>query len=62
MHRLPPGHYGLFKDGRLEVKPYWVPQFRPEPAPSFEALRDEFKPLMQAAVARQLDGSRPACF
>ena len=62
VHRLPPGHYAVFKDGQLTVAPYWVPRFQPESGRSFQQWQDEFKPLMQAAVARQLDGSKPACF
>ena len=62
VHRLPPGHYAVFKDGLLTVAPYWVPRFQPEPGRSFQQWQDEFKPLMQAAVAQQYDGSRAACF
>jgi len=62
VHRLPPGHYAVFKNGQLTLAPYWVPKFQPEPGRSFQQWQDEFKPLMQAAVARQLDGSKPACF
>ena len=62
VHRLPPGHYAVFKDGQLTVAPYWVPTFQPESGRSFQQWQDEFKPLMQAAVARQFDGSRAACF
>lgn len=62
VHRLPPGHFAVFKNGQLTIVPYWVPRFQPVRAPSFGQLRDEFRALMQSAVSRQLDGSRPACF
>ncbi len=62
VHRLPPGHYALFKDGQLTVAPYWTPIFTPQARPSFGDLRDEFRSLLHQAVQRQLDGSRPACF
>ncbi|WP_425257374.1 asparagine synthetase B family protein [Rubrivivax sp. RP6-9] len=62
VHRLPPGHYALFRDGRLTVAPYWTPTFAPQRRPSFDDLREEFRGLLHQAVRRQLDGSRPACF
>lgn len=62
VHRLPPGHYALFKNGQLTVAPYWTPKFSPVARPSFNALRDEFRELLRQAVRRQLDGSTPACF
>lgn len=62
VHRLPPGHYALFENGRLTVKPYWTPSFSEPRSPSFDALRDEFRQLLQEAVSKELDGSKPACF
>lgn len=62
VYRLPPGHFALFENGQLTVAPYWTPRFSEPAQPSFEALRDEFRRLLRDAVARQLDGSKPACF
>lgn len=62
VHRLAPGHCAVFRDGRLDVQPYWQPVFRPEPQPSFEPLRDEFRRLLEQAVARQLGDGKAACF
>ena len=62
VHRLPPGHYALFENGRLTVAPYWVAEFRDGEQASFDALRERFRTLLHGAVARQLDGSTPACF
>ncbi len=28
--KLPPGHYALYREGRLEVRPYWQPDFNVE--------------------------------
>ena len=61
VHRLPPGHCALFEDGRLTVAPYWQPEFS-EGGGTFEALREEFRARLDAAVARQLDGGKAACF
>ena len=62
IYRLPPGHYALFENGQLTVAPYWVPAFDEQQGASFDSLRDEFRQLLQDAVATQLDGSKPACF
>ena len=62
VHRLPPGHFAVFEGGQLRVAPYWTPRFLEPAEPSFPALRDEFRQLLHDAVARQLDGSKPACF
>jgi asparagine synthase (glutamine-hydrolysing) len=60
--RLPAGHYALFENGQLTVAPYWVPTFEEQRASSFDTLKGEFRQLLQSAVAKQLDGSKPACF
>jgi len=62
VHRLPPGHFAVFEHGSLTVAPYWRPSFHEAERPSFDVLRAEFRQLLRNAVARQLDGSRPACF
>jgi asparagine synthase (glutamine-hydrolysing) len=62
VRRLPPGHRAMFKGGELAVEPYWTPRFTGDTVGSFASLRDEFRHLLQAAVRRQLDGSKPACF
>ncbi len=63
VHRVPPGHFVLFERGVLTVAPYWVPTFSPPSGPvSFADLKAEFRSLLHAAVQRQLDGSKPACF
>jgi asparagine synthase (glutamine-hydrolysing) len=59
---LPPGHYALFQQGQLTVAPYWVPTFNEQSGASFGELKDEFRQLLQSAVATQIDGSKPACF
>ena len=62
IHRLPPGHVAVFDNGRLEVQPYWVPHFSEPASASFDELRARFLQLLQDGVARQLDGSKAACF
>ena len=60
--RLPAGHYALFENGQLTVAPYWVPAFEEQRGGTFDALKSEFNGLLRGAVAKQLDGSKPACF
>jgi len=61
--RLPPGHCAWFDRGELTVEPYRVPEFTERAATaSFDDLKAEFRQSLQDAVARQLDGSVPACF
>ncbi len=62
IYRLPPGHYAVFENGKLTVAPYWVPAFEEQHGTSFDALKDEFRQLLQDAVATQLDDRKPACF
>ncbi|WP_077559943.1 asparagine synthase C-terminal domain-containing protein [Polaromonas sp. C04] len=62
IYRLPPGHQAVMENGKLTVAPYWQPRFEEQRNPSFAALKDEFRQLLQEAVAAQLDGSKPACF
>ena len=62
VYRLPPGHCAVFKAGQLTLTPYWVPRFQEPTRASFNDLRGEFRSLLKGAVARQLDGTRPACF
>ena len=60
--RLPAGHCALFENGQLTVAPYWVPRFEEDRRPSFDDRRAEFRQLLDQAVQRCLDGSKPACF
>ncbi len=62
VYRLPPAHCALFEGGRLTVTPYWVPRFSEPGSPEFVPLAAEFRQLVRDAVAKQLDGSKPACF
>ena len=62
IYRVPPGHCVLFENGQTRVQPYWVPEFTENGMPSFEQRRQEFRELLQKAVARQLDGGKAGCF
>lgn len=62
IYRLPPGHFAVFENGKLTVAPYWTPTFEAQEDVSFDALKSEFRSLLQQAVATQLDSGKPACF
>jgi len=60
--RLPPGHTVRLDNGQARVTRSWTPHFAEQKRPSFEALKAEFRRLLQQAVAQRLDGSKPATF
>jgi asparagine synthase (glutamine-hydrolysing) len=62
IYRLPPGHSVTLENGQVKVTRHWQPVFDEVRGPSFEALKAEFRQLLQDAVATQLDGTKPATF
>lgn len=62
VHRLPPAHALWFENGQATVQPYWLPHFEEPKQADFPTLAAGFRQRVQAAVAAQLDGSKPACF
>lgn len=62
VYRLPAGHFAVYEDGRLEVQPYWTPEFSVSESIDFSSARTAFLGLVEGAVSAQLDGSKPACF
>ncbi|MCL4739874.1 MAG: asparagine synthase [Burkholderiaceae bacterium] len=62
VHRLPPAHCLWFEDGQATMQPYWLPHFEEPSQADFKTLAADFRQRIQAAVAAQLDGSKPACF
>jgi asparagine synthase (glutamine-hydrolysing) len=62
VHRLPPGHIALYQNGKLTISAYWRPEFKPDSNTHFVSARGQFRQILKDAVARQLNGSKPACF
>jgi asparagine synthase (glutamine-hydrolysing) len=62
VRRLPPAHCAERAGSEVRISPYWKPRFTHPSRPSFDSLKAEFLRLLEAAVARQLDGSKPGCF
>lgn len=62
VYRVPPGHVVCHDGGELKALRYWNPHFNPQTGAHFEAQADEFRQALRQSVARQLDGSKPACY
>jgi asparagine synthase (glutamine-hydrolysing) len=62
VYRLPAGHYGLFKNGKLTVAPWWRPRFEEDRRVPLADLKAEFRQLLRDSVAGQLDGGKVGCF
>lgn len=49
-HRLPPGHYLIYRDGEAQVRPYWEPNWLDIRPGSFAALKEQFLTLLEDSV------------
>lgn len=58
VYKLPPGHFGVFRDGRLELTQYWDLEFAPEALPESE-WRGRLQETVGTAVRRQLVSDVP---
>jgi len=57
--KLPPGHYGLWRDGRFDVRPFWTPDFNAEDPRSFEDYCQELRELLTSSVEMRLQSDVP---
>lgn len=48
--KLMPGHYLIFKDGKLTVKRYWAPTFKPDNTKTLEDWADEIHSTLKAVM------------
>ncbi len=62
VQRVPAGHCVAVGAGPARTSAYRVNEFRPNPQPSFQALKAEFRDLLRRAVAAELEAGTPACF
>jgi asparagine synthase (glutamine-hydrolysing) len=58
-HKLPPGHYLEFSNGKLDVKQYWDFNFQPSAARSEEDYVDELRALLDESVRLRLISDVP---
>jgi asparagine synthase (glutamine-hydrolysing) len=57
--KLPPGHYALWRDGRLDVRPYWQPDFNAEEDLPDEEYARQLRALLTSAVEMRLQSEVP---
>lgn len=56
LQKLLPGHYVMWKGGKVETRPYWKLKYQASQDADLEALADEFRELLRRVVARACDG------
>jgi asparagine synthase (glutamine-hydrolysing) len=57
--KLPPGHYAIYQDDRLEIRPYWQPDFTLERTISKEDAIAELRALLESAVRLRMRSDVP---
>jgi asparagine synthase (glutamine-hydrolysing) len=57
--KLPPAHYALYRDGQLDVRSYWQPDFNREQKRSAEDYAEELRALLTSAVEMRLRSDVP---
>jgi len=57
--KLPPGHLAIYRDGRLEVRPYWQPDFNAEEDRPAEEYARELRTRLTSAVELRLQSDVP---
>jgi len=59
VHKLPPGHYALYKDGQLTVERYWRLRHSPKSALSEADARERLLELLREAVRLRMISDVP---
>jgi asparagine synthase (glutamine-hydrolysing) len=59
IHKLPPAHYAVWRDGRLEVASYWQPDFAQERQLSWSDNVEQLRALATEAVELRLQSDVP---
>jgi asparagine synthase (glutamine-hydrolysing) len=59
IHKLPPGHFATFQDGRFEVKPYWQVDFATEQSMGEGEACERLRELLLDAVKIRLRSDVP---
>ncbi len=57
--KLPPGHYAQWQDRKLEVKPYWRPDFSHELDISEKDAAERLRELLESAVTMRMRSDVP---
>jgi len=59
VRKLPPGHYAVYREGRLDVRSYWRPDFNVEEDRPAEEYGEQLRELMTSAVELRLQSDVP---
>ncbi|NQT14181.1 MAG: asparagine synthase (glutamine-hydrolyzing), partial [Planctomycetes bacterium] len=59
IRKLPPGHYGVYREGRLDVRSYWQPDFNAEEDRPAGEYGERLRELMTSAVELRLQSDVP---
>ncbi len=57
--KLPPAHLAVYREGRLDVRPYWQPDFQAEVVRSPEEDARELRELLASSVEMRLESDVP---
>ncbi|GAB6164869.1 asparagine synthase (glutamine-hydrolyzing) [Thermostilla marina] len=57
--KLPPGHMAVFEDGKLDVCPYWRPDFNREHDTSYESQKEEIRERLRTVVRSRMESDVP---
>lgn len=57
--KLPPGQVAIYREGRLEVKPYWKPNFNLETNPTQSEASEELSSLFESSVRLRMQSDVP---
>jgi len=57
--KLPPGHYAVYREGRLEVRPYWQPDFNAEEDRPAGEYAEELRRRLTESVELRLKSEVP---
>jgi asparagine synthase (glutamine-hydrolysing) len=59
MNKLPPGHVAVFQDGKLDVRPYWQPNFSSEISIGPSAAAENLTELLSSSVEMRMRSDVP---
>ena len=57
--KLPPGHFAVYRDDRLDVRPYWQPDFNAEDDRPAREYAGELRELLTSSVEMRLQSDVP---
>ena len=57
--KLPPAHYGVYREGQLEVRSYWQPDFQAEQEQPPGRYADQLRELLSSSVRLRLQSEVP---